>query len=302
MHIPSYKQIGNGNFFSNRMLMQGIRKSLFIGFVVLGLTINPLNPLSTMSNPCAEEAHETTTAITAKDQTAITKIKSEQIEEGSVVSEHVNEKENGQTTVKMLEIPEHQLTDIIRQWRELGHEINDYTIHDEEFIKYIVSKADIRFISYTVKMPNLFFLVKKKIAEPMLYGGEIKKFFKTISFHGWFKVAGAIDEQGNYQKGFEHLVTKKEEIVGLFKEVLSKTEKGCYTIVELNTDESGERKGCFKFFNSCEHTKPTFEHPIDAMAAFGLIYMNLVQNNPGDIGVKEDLTKPIVKKLAAKAG
>ncbi len=307
MHVPSYKQIANvcfANvcFFYDQTLMQGIRKGLFIGFIVLGLTMNPLNHLSTMSSPCTEEAHETTTAIPAQDQTAITKIKSEKIEAGSMVSEHVNEKENGQTTVKMLEIPEHQLSDIISQWEELGHEIKDDTIHDEKFIKYIVSKADIRFISYTVKIPKLFFLVRKEIAEPLLYGGEIKKFFKTITFHGWFKVAGAIDDQGNYKEGFEHLDTKKEEIVDLFKDVLSETEKGCYSIVELYTDESGERKGRFKFFNCHEQKEPTFVRPIDAMAAFGLIYMNLVQNNPGDIGVKEDLTKPIVEKLAAKAG
>lgn len=52
-------------------------------------------------------------------------------------------------------------------------------------------------------------LVKNEIAEPILYGGEIKKFFKTISFPGWFKVAGAIDAQGNYEKGFEHLGTQR---------------------------------------------------------------------------------------------
>ncbi len=41
--------------------------------------------------------------------------------------------------------------------------------------------------------------------------------------------------------------------------------------------------------------------PIDAMAAFVLTYSNLVQENPGDIGVKKDLTRPIVEKLIKKA-
>jgi len=279
--------------------MQRIKKTLYVSLIALSFIINPVNPVSIMSNPGPEEVQETT-AIPANDQTAITKIKREQTEAGSVISEHVNEKENGQTTVKMLEIPERQLSDIIRQWRELGHEINGDTIKDEEFVKYIVNNADIKSFIYTAKVPKLFFLVKNKIAEPMLYGGEIKVFFKKISFYGWLKIAGVIDDQGNYQKGFEHLAEQKEELISIFNEFLSKTDKGSYTIVELYTDENGERKGHFKFFNSSEQATATFVQPIDAMAAFGLIYMNLVQTNPADDGVKEDLTKPIVDKLTAQ--
>jgi len=37
------------------------------------------------------------------------------------------------------------------------------------------------------------------------------------------------------------------------------------------------------------------------MAAFVLTYSNLVQENQGDIGVKEDLTRPIVERLITKA-
>ncbi len=37
------------------------------------------------------------------------------------------------------------------------------------------------------------------------------------------------------------------------------------------------------------------------MAAFLLTYLNLIQEHPGDIGVKEDLTKPIVERLITKA-
>ncbi|MHC4270650.1 MAG: hypothetical protein ACYSTS_19640, partial [Planctomycetota bacterium] len=73
------------------------------------------------------------------------------------------------------------------------------------------------------------------------------------------------------------------------------------TIVELYTDENGERKGRFKFFETSEQTNPTLVQPIDAMAAFLLIYLNLVQENPGDIGVKRDLTMPIVQRLLTKA-
>ncbi len=89
-------------------------------------------------------------------------------------------------------------------------------------------------------------------------------------------------------------------IIGFFKEVLSKTVKGSYTIIELCTDENGERKGRFKFFETSEQTVPTIVQPIDAMAAFLLTYLNLVQENSGDIDVKKDLTKPIVERLIAK--
>lgn len=82
---------------------------------------------------------------------------------------------------------------------------------------------------------------------------------------------------------------------------MSKTVKGSYTIVELYTDENGERKGRLKFFETSEQTEPTFVQPIDAMAAFLLTYLNLVQENPGDIDVKKDLMKPIVEKLITKA-
>jgi hypothetical protein len=37
------------------------------------------------------------------------------------------------------------------------------------------------------------------------------------------------------------------------------------------------------------------------MAAFVLTYLNLVQENPGDVDVKKDLTQPIVERLIAKA-
>jgi hypothetical protein len=150
-------------------------------------------------------------------------------------------------------------------------------------------------------MPKLYFLVKNEIAEPILYGGKIKKFFKTISFHGWFRIAGALDSQGNYLKGYEHLGTQKEALLELFNGVLSKTVKGSYTIVELYTDENGERKGRFKFFITDKQTEPTLVQPIDAMAAFVLTYLNLVQENPGDAGVKKDLTLPIVQRLLTKA-
>lgn len=90
-------------------------------------------------------------------------------------------------------------------------------------------------------------------------------------------------------------------IVGLFKEVLSKIVKGSYSIVELHTDENGEKKGRFKFFETPEQTTPTIVQPIDTMAAYLLTYLNLVREHPGDIGVKKDLTKPIVERLTAKA-
>jgi hypothetical protein len=37
------------------------------------------------------------------------------------------------------------------------------------------------------------------------------------------------------------------------------------------------------------------------MAAYVLTYLNLVPDNPDDIDVKKDLTKPIVERLIAKA-
>jgi hypothetical protein len=254
-----------------------------------------------MINIGPEQTYAATPTIPAIYQTAIIKIKNKQIETGSIVSEHVNVKKNGYTTVKMLEIPGYQLSDVIEQWGQLGHKINEYTIKDRAFIKYLIYNTDIRSYSYTAKMPKLYFLVKHEIAEPIIYGGKIVKFFKTISFHGWFRIAGALDSQGNYRKGYEHLSTQKAALLELFDGVLSKTVEGSYTIVELYTDENGERKGRFKFFKTAEQTEPTLVQPIDPMAAFVLTILNLVQENPGDVDVKKDLTKPIVQQLIAKA-
>jgi hypothetical protein len=254
-----------------------------------------------MINIGPEQTYAATPAIPAIYQTAIVNIKSRQTETDSIISEHVNVKKNGYTTVKMLEIPEYQLSEVIEQWGQLGHKINEYTIKDRAFIKYLIYNTDIKSYSYTANMPKLYFLVKNEIAEPIIYGGKIKKFFKTISFHGWFRIAGALDSQGNYRKGYEHLSTQKAALLELFDGVLSKTVKGSYTIVELYTDENGERKGQFKFFETAEQTEPTLVQPIDTMAAFVLTILNLVQENPGDFNVKKDLTKPIVERLIAKA-
>ncbi len=277
--------------------MQRIKKTFYISLIALGFVINPAGSLLPVFNLYTKQAYAAATKISAEDQSVITKIKNEQTATGSIVSEHVNKKDNGQTTVKMLEIPEHQLSGIIRQWNWLGHEINEETINNKEFIKYLINNADIKSFSYMAKFPMLYFLVKHQIAEPLLYGGVIKIIFKKISFPGWFTVAGAIDTHGNYEKGYEHLGIQKEAFVDLFKGVLSKAVKGSYTIVELYTDENGERKGQFKFFKTSDQTNPTLVQPIDAMAAFVLIYLNLVQENPGDIGVKKDLTMPIVQRL-----
>ena len=281
--------------------MQRIKRTFYISVIMLGFTISPVNPLSPMINIGPEQTYAATPTIPAKYQTAITEIKSRQTETGSIISEHVSIKKNGYTTVKMLEIPGYQLSDVIEQWGQLGHKINEYTIKDRAFIKYLIYNTDIKSYSYTANMPKLYFLVKNEIAEPIIYGGEIKKFFKTISFHGWFRIAGALDSQGNYRKGYEHLSTQKEALLELFNGVLSKTVSGSYTIVELYTDVNGERRGRFKFFKTAEQTEPTLVQPIDAMAAFVLTYLNLVQENPGDVDVKKDLTKPIVEKLIAKA-
>jgi hypothetical protein len=187
--------------------MQRIKKTFYISLIALGF-INPAGSLLPLFNTYTKQAYAAETQISAEDQSAITEIKNGQTATGSIVSEHVNKKDNGQTTVKMLEIPEHQLTDIIGQWGQIGHKINGDTINDKDFIKYLINNVDIKSFSYTANMPKLYFLVKHEIAEPILYGGQIKKFFKTISFRGWFKIAGALDAQGNYEKGYEHLGTQ----------------------------------------------------------------------------------------------
>ena len=281
--------------------MQRLKRTLYISFIILGFTISPVNPFSPMISIGPEQTYAATPTIPAIYQTAIINIKNKQTGTGSIISEHVNVKKNGYTTVKMLEIPGYQLSDVIEEWGQLGHKINEYTIKDRAFIKYLIYNTDIKSYSYTANMPKLYFLVKNEIAEPIIYGGKIKKFFKTISFHGWFRIAGALDSQGNYRKGYEHLSTQKAALLELFDGVLSKTVKGSYTIVELYTDENGERKGQFKFFETAEQTEPTLVQPIDAMAAFVLTILNLVQENPGDVNVKQDLTKPIVQQLIAKA-
>ena len=281
--------------------MQRIKKTIYISLIALGFAINPGGTLLSVFNIFTKQAYAAVTKMSVEDQSAITRIKNEQTATGSIVSEHVNKRDNGQTIVKMLEIPGNQLTDLIGQWEQFGHEINGATINDKEFIKYLINNSDMRSFSYTAEIPKLYFLVKNEIAESILYGGQIKKFFKTISFTGWFKIAGALDAQGNYRKGYEHLETQKEVLIDLFKGVLSKTVKGSYTIVELYTDENGERKARFMFFKTPEQTEPTFVQPIDTMAAFVLTYLNLVQDNPGDVDVKKDLTKPIVERLLTKA-
>ncbi len=278
--------------------MQRIKHTLYISIIVFSFAVNP--PFN-IFNLGLEQAYAATSDIPVKYQTEIAKIKNEQTDTGSIVSKHVSAKKNGQTIIKMLEIPENQLSKIIGQWEQLGHEINQDTINNNEFIEYLINHTDIKSYSYTAKIPMLYFLVKKEIAEPILYGGRIKKFFKSITFTGWFKIAGALDAQGNYQEGYEHLGTQKTTLIKLFENVLAKTEKGSYTIVELYTDESGERKGKFKFFGNPDQSKPTFVQPIDAMAAYVLTYLNLVPDNPDDIDVKKDLTKPIVERLIAKA-
>ncbi len=281
--------------------MEIIQKTIYISLIALGFAINPTGSLLYLFNISPKLAYATAAKISPEDQTTIAGIKNEQTAKGSIVSEHVNKKGNGQTTVKMLEIPEDQLTGTIEKWEQRGHEINGDTINDTEFIKYLINNTDMRSFNYMAQIPKLYFLVKHEIAEPILYGGQIKKLFKTISFTGWFKIAGALDAHGNYEKGYEHLGTQKKALINLFKGVLSETVKGSYTVVELYTDGKGKRKGRFMFFKTAEQTNPTFEQPIDKMAAFVLTYLNLVQDNPGDIDVKKDLTKPIVEILLTKA-
>ena len=280
--------------------MQIANKILFFTIIVLFFILAPIYPVSIVFRTESECANAETLESLNQYQTEIAYIKNKQTRKGSVISEHVNAKKSGHTTVKMLEIPENQLADTIGQWGNLGYEINEDTIKNDEFVKFLVNHTDIRAFSYTAKVPFFFFLVKKELAEKVLYGGNIKKFFRKISFPGWFRIAGALDEQGHYEKGFEHLASEKKNLIRLFEDVLSRTVKGSYTIVELFNDENGERKGQFKFFETSEQIEPTFIQPVDAMAAFVLIYLNLVAVHPGDKGIKEDLSRPIIEKLAAR--
>jgi hypothetical protein len=139
---------------------------------------SPVNPLSRIINIGPGQTYAATPTIPAKYQTAITEIKNRQTETGSIISEHINVKKNGYTTIKMLEIPGYQLSGVIEQWGQLGHKINEYTIKDKAFINYLIYNTDIRSYSYTAKMPKLYFLVKNEIAEPIIYGGKIIKFLK----------------------------------------------------------------------------------------------------------------------------
>jgi len=88
--------------------MKRIKRTLYISFFALALIINPAGPVSTMFNIGPEQADADTPTISAKNQSALKKIKSEKTGAGSIVSEHINEMGNGFTTVKMLEIPENQ--------------------------------------------------------------------------------------------------------------------------------------------------------------------------------------------------
>jgi hypothetical protein len=82
--------------------MQRIKNTLYVGVIVLGLTLNSANPLLAKFKLGTKDTFALTTSIAAEDQSKINKIKNEQTERGSMVSVHVNKKENGHTTVKML--------------------------------------------------------------------------------------------------------------------------------------------------------------------------------------------------------
>ena len=150
--------------------MVRIKRTLYISVIMLGFTISQANPLSSIINIGPEQIYAATQTIPAKYQTAIINIKNRQTETGSIISEHVNVKKNGYTTVKMLEIPGEQLSDVIEQWGQLGHKINEYTIKERAFIEYLIYNTDIKSFSYTANMPKLYFLVKNEIAEPIIYG------------------------------------------------------------------------------------------------------------------------------------
>ena len=89
------------------LYMQRIKKTFYIILIALGFAINPAESLLPVFNIYTKQAYAAATEISTEDQSAITKIKNEQTAIGSMISEHLNVKRNGHTTVKMLEIPEH---------------------------------------------------------------------------------------------------------------------------------------------------------------------------------------------------
>ena len=101
-------QIEKKQFIHKPVLMKRIKRILYISLFSLALIINPANPASTIFSIGPDKAYAGTPVISAKNQSAIKKIKNEQTEAGSIVSEHVNKMQSGFTTVKMLEIPENQ--------------------------------------------------------------------------------------------------------------------------------------------------------------------------------------------------
>ena len=145
--------------------MQRLKKTFCISLIALGFLIYPASILLSVFTIYTKQAYATVPELSAHDQSAITKIINKQTATGSIVSEHLNKRDNGQTIVKMLEIPENQLTDIIVHWEQFGHEINGATINDKEFIKYLINNSDMRSFSYTAEIPKLYFLVKHEIAE-----------------------------------------------------------------------------------------------------------------------------------------
>ncbi len=88
-------------------------KFLFLSISIIVFIFCPVNPVSIVLSPGYGCANAETVDCLSKYHTAISCIKSKQREQGSIISEHLNEKSSGHTTVKMLEIPEKQLNDTI---------------------------------------------------------------------------------------------------------------------------------------------------------------------------------------------
>jgi hypothetical protein len=86
--------------------MQRIKKTFYIILIALVLAVNPAGSLLPVFNIYTKHVYAAATEISTEDQSAITKIRNEQTATGSMVSEHLNVKRNGHTTVKMLEIPD----------------------------------------------------------------------------------------------------------------------------------------------------------------------------------------------------
>lgn len=142
-----------------------------------------------------------------------------------------------------------------------------------------------------IKLPFGFsFIADEDGAEKILYGGTVEVGVWPANVKkempGWFKIAGVIDDKGNYNPGYGHLKDKKQEFIKMFAEVLKKTEEGGSFKIELQDSD-----GIFTLYDKAGKVVYQ-ENNMDRKAAEAL----MIKNVDGT-----DLVKKVLEKKSRLA-